>query len=367
MTEDEPATSAMRTVRFREYGAPGDVLHLETVPVPDPGPGRIRVAVHACGLAPADWALCRGLFPGDLPRGIGCDVSGTIDAVGESVTDVKIGDAVFGTADWAHCSSAGASDRAVMNRWFRVPDGLDLVQAAALPMTVDTAFWHLNALGFDPEKTILIHGAGSTIGFAAVQIALLRGMRVIATAGETYAQRLRALGAQVTAYGDGMVERVTEINGGPVDLVLDTAPVGGCLPDLVRIAGAEPKRVLTISDFAAAGGLGVRDTFHEDRGNQVEALPEFGQLAAGPGRTARRDAPPARPVPGRFRGCWRWRWSPRCGWWRRGQRRGHEAWTRDLATASLRAATRGRQPAGALTARNGSETGRSGRAGFPVS
>jgi NADPH:quinone reductase-like Zn-dependent oxidoreductase len=167
-----------------------------------------------------------------------------------------------------------------MNRWFRVPDGLDLVQADALPMTVDTAFWHLNALGFDPAKTILIHGAGTTIGFAAVQIALLRGMRVLATAGQTYAQRLCALGAQVTGYGDGMVERVRQINGGPVDLVLNTAPVGGCLPDLVRIAGGDPKRVLTISDFAAAAELGVRDTFHEDRSNPVEALPEFGQLAA---------------------------------------------------------------------------------------
>jgi NADPH:quinone reductase-like Zn-dependent oxidoreductase len=280
MAEPDPATSTMRTVRFREYGAPGDVLHLETVPVPEPGPGRIRVAVHACGLAPADWALCRGLFPGDLPRGIGCDVSGIVDAVGDGITDVTLGDAVFGTADWAHCSSAGASDRAVMNRWFRVPDGLDLVQAAALPMTVDTAFWHLAALGFDPDKTILINGAGTTIGFAAVQIALLRGMRVIATAGPTYAQRLRALGAQVTTYGDGMVERVTQLNGGPVDLVLNTAPVGGSLPDLVRIAGADPKRVLTITDFAAAAELGVRDSFHEDRGSPVEALPEFGQLAA---------------------------------------------------------------------------------------
>jgi len=280
MNEHDAATSTMRTVRFHEYGDPGDVLHLETVPVPDPGPGRVRVAVHACGLAPADWALCRGLFPGDLPRGIGCDVSGTVDAVGEDVTDVKTGDVVFGTADWAHCSSAGASDRAVMNRWFRVPAGLDLVQAAALPMTVDTAFFHLNALGFDPDKTILIHGAGTTIGFAAVQIALLRGMRVIATAGDTYAERLRALGAEVTAYGDGMVERVTKINGGPANLVLNTAPVGGSLPDLVQIAGGDPKRVLTITDFAAAAELGVRDSFHEDRSNRVEALPEFGQLTA---------------------------------------------------------------------------------------
>ena len=154
------------------------------------------------------------------------------------------------------------------------------VKARSRWVTVDTAFWHLNALGFDPERTILINGAGTTIGFAAVQIALLRGMRVIATAGETYARRLSALGAQVTPYGDGMVERVTEINGGPADLVLNTAPVGGALPDLVQIAGGDPKRVLTITDFAAAAELGVRDTFHEDRSNPVEALPEFGQLAA---------------------------------------------------------------------------------------
>jgi NADPH:quinone reductase-like Zn-dependent oxidoreductase len=270
----------MRTVRFHAYGEPGDVLRLETVPVPEPGPGRIRVRVHACGLAPADWALCRGLFPGNLPRGVGCDVSGTVDAVGEDVTGVGIGDVVFGTADWANSPSAGASDRAIMNRWFPVPDGLDLVPAAALPMTVDTAYGHLSALGLDPEKTILIHGAGTTIGFAAVQIALLRGMRVIATAGQTYAQRLSQLGAEVTAYGDGMTERVLELIGGPADLVLDTAPVGGSLPALVQIAGGDPRRVLTISDFAAAAELGVRDTFHEDRGNFAAALPEFGQLAA---------------------------------------------------------------------------------------
>lgn len=275
-------TTTMRTVRFHEYGEPDGVLRWETVPVLQPGPGRIRVAVHACGLAPADWALCRGLFPGELPRGIGIDVSGTVDAVGEDVTDVGIGDVVLGTADWRGASTAGASDRAIMDRWIRVPEGLDLTQAAALPMSVDTAYLHLTWLGLDPEKTILIHGAGSTIGFAAVQIALLRGMRVIATAGETYAQRLRDLGAEVTSYGDGMVDRVGAISSGPVDLVLDTAPVGGALPDLVQLAGGDPKRVLTCGgSLPEAADLGVRDSFHEDRTRQpADALPEFTQLAA---------------------------------------------------------------------------------------
>jgi len=283
MTGHDSVTSTMRTVRFHEYGEPADVLHMEIAPVPDPGSGRIRVVVHACGLAPADWALCRGLFPGTLPRGIGIEVSGTVDALGADVTDVAVGDLVFGTADWAGCSSAGASDRAIMDHWFAVPAGLGLTQAAALPMALDTAYWHLARLGLSAGQTILIHGAGTTIGFAAVQIALIRGARVIATAGDTYAPRLRGLGAAVTAYGHGMAQRVKAISDGPVDLVLDTAPVGGALPDLVAIADGDPKRVLTISDFAAAQELGVRDSFHEDpstRSERFASFPEFAQLAA---------------------------------------------------------------------------------------
>lgn len=273
-------TETMRTVRFHAYGEPAEVLRLETTEAQGPGPGRIRIVVHAAGLAPADWALCRGLFAGDLPRGIGCDVSGTVDAIGGGVEGIAVGDVVFGTADWAQCPSAGASEKAVMNRWFPVPAGLDLVSAAALPMTVDTAYGHLNWLGLESGKTILIHGAGGTIGFAAVQIALLNDMHVIATAGDTYAQQLRDLGATVTPYGDGMAERVLQLNAGRVDLAFDAAPVGGSLPDLIQITGGDPRRVLTASDFAAAAELGVRDTFHEDRTKRVEVLPEYAQRAA---------------------------------------------------------------------------------------
>lgn len=285
MADNTTATTAMRTVRFHEYGEPAEVLRLETAPVPVPGPGRIRIAVHACGLAPADWALCRGLFPGQLPRGIGCDVSGTVEAVGEGVTDVTVGDWVFGTADFAGQPSAGAADQAIMDRWFSVPEGLDLVQAAALPMALSTASWHLARLGLSPDRTILINGAGTTIGYAAVQIALIRGMRVIATAGDTYAQQLRDLGATVISYGDGLVERVKAIADGPVDLVFDTAPANGVLPDLVQIVDGAPDRVLTCSDVATAPGLGVRDTFHEDRATFTDterygSFAEFAQLAA---------------------------------------------------------------------------------------
>ncbi|MFE4869765.1 NADP-dependent oxidoreductase [Streptomyces sp. NPDC056682] len=275
----------MRTVRFHEHGEPSDVLRLETAPVPEPGPGRIRVAVHACGLAPADWALCRGLMPGTLPRGIGCDVSGIVEAVGAGVTDVAVGNRVFGTADYADQPSAGAADRAVLDHWFPVPKGLDLTRAATLPMALSTASWHLARLGLAADSTILINGAGTTVGYAAVQIALIRGARVIATAGDTYAEQLRDLGATVVGYGGGLADRVKALSIGQVDLVFDTAPPNNALPELVKIVCGDPKRVLTCSDMAGAAELGVRDSFHEDPATWTDderfgVFPEFAQLAA---------------------------------------------------------------------------------------
>lgn len=256
-----------RTIRFHSYGEPADVLRLEETEVPSPGGGRIRIAVHACGLTPADWALCRGLFRGELPRGIGLEVSGIVDAIGEGVTDVAVGDRVLGVPDYAGAPVAGASDFAILNAWARMPANLDFAPAAALPMAVETAYRSIEQLGVKAGKSVLVHGAGTTVGYAAVQIALLRGAQVFATAGETYAERLRALGAQVTAYGVGLAERVLQLAGGPVERALDTAPVNvsstvsGALAELVRAVGGNPKRVLTIVDFAGAAKLGVRTSF----------------------------------------------------------------------------------------------------------
>jgi NADPH:quinone reductase-like Zn-dependent oxidoreductase len=186
----------------------------------------------------------------------------------------------MGSADYAGGTSAGASDRAILNHWCRLPASLDLVQAAALPLAVETASRSLDLLAVQGGQSLLVHGAGTTVGFAAVQIAMLRGARVFATAGSTYAERLRTTGASVTAYGEGMVERVLTLAQGPVDLVLDTGPRSGVLPDLVRIAGGDPRRVLTVSDFAAAVPLGVRTGFGEDVKLRWDVLGEFAQRAA---------------------------------------------------------------------------------------
>src|ERR1700761_5436421 len=98
----------MRTLRFHEYGAPLEVLRLEEAEAPAPGAGQVRISVETCGLTPADWALCQGLFARDLPRGIGLEVSGTVDAIGEGVQRVAVGDAVFGPVDFVTTTSAGA-------------------------------------------------------------------------------------------------------------------------------------------------------------------------------------------------------------------------------------------------------------------
>ena len=124
------------------------------IEIPDPPSGRVRVRVVAVGLNPADWELCRGFMPGTLPRGIGYDVAGIVDAIGGDVGQeadtgretVSVGDVVFGTADFVGQPSAGAADVAILNNWLRVPAGLDPVQAATLPMVVQTAAWTLELI-----------------------------------------------------------------------------------------------------------------------------------------------------------------------------------------------------------------------------
>ncbi len=278
MPDLETATGPMRTIRFHVYGEPADVLRLERAPVPDPKPGHLRVRVHACGLNPADWALCRGLFAGDLPRGIGLDVSGTVEAVGEGVTTAEVGDRVLGVPAFQDYPSAGAADHAVLSVWTPIPEGLGMVEAAALPMAIETADRCLGILDPAAGSTLLVYGAGTMIGFAAVQMALTRGVKVLAAAGDTFAAQLRAFGATVTPYGDGMAGRVRDLIGIP-DAIFDAGPISDVLPTLVNIAGRDARRIVTVSNHGpAAEALGVRNSFEGTLSYGV--LGQFAQLAA---------------------------------------------------------------------------------------
>ncbi|MFE4177400.1 NADP-dependent oxidoreductase [Streptomyces sp. NPDC056909] len=279
----------MKALQFDRFGSP-DVIVLREVPKPEPGPGQIRIAVRACGLTPGDWAVVDGLLADQLPplpRGLGVEVAGTVDALGEGVIGVEIGDRVFGPATFDG-PTAGASEYALMVVWAHIPVGVTAEQAAALPMAAETAWHALDDLGVQPGELLLVHGAGSTVGEAAVRLALHRGVRVIATAGPTRAAALGEIGARVTGYGDGMAERVAALAGGRVDRALDTAPTGGridrvheaglgggSLSSLIELTG-DPDRVLTVSDFAAAAELGARTTQIEMR---YDRMSEFARLA----------------------------------------------------------------------------------------
>ena len=268
----------MKAVQFSEYGGP-EVLRVVDVEEPHAGPGQIRVAVRGAGVNPVDWKIRSGALrqamPLELPSIPGSDVAGVVDEVGEGVTDVGIGDEVFGFA-----VDGAAAEYAVLEHYASKPAGLSWTEAAGLPVAVETAVRTLNLLGLESGQTILVNGAAGGVGLAAAQFARARGARVIGTASEGNHEFLRSLGAEPTTYGDGMVERVREIAPGGVDLALDTAG-RGALPDLIRITGS-PDRVLTIADFTAADH-GVRITTGADERpwyalGQAATLSEEGRL-----------------------------------------------------------------------------------------
>ena len=161
MMNSEPTT--MKALCLHSYGEPTDVLHLEEVAIPRPIQGQ---CVRNC------------------------------DAVGDGITNVKLGDLVFGVPDYMGQPTGGAAEYAILKVFVSVPEGLDLTAAVALPMVVETAARSIDLLGVTPGQTLMVNGGGTMSGFAAVQMALLRGVQVIATAGETFAARLRELGAK---------------------------------------------------------------------------------------------------------------------------------------------------------------------------
>lgn len=229
----------MKAVRLHEYGGP-EVLRLDEVPVPEPGPGEVLVRTHAVGVNPPDWYLRGGLttVPGSgstvsLPVIPGTDVSGTVEALGTGVSALAVGDDVFGLlrfpsfdgSTYAEYVVAPGSDLA------RKPTGLAHVTAAGAPMAGLTAWQFLIDLGHDqpspfqdvPHRppalgagtTVLVNGAAGGVGHFAVQLATWKGARVIAVASGAHEAFLRELGA------DEFIDYTKHTDGHPADLVRD--------------------------------------------------------------------------------------------------------------------------------------------------
>jgi NADPH:quinone reductase-like Zn-dependent oxidoreductase len=260
----------VKAARFSRFGGP-EVLEIVDLPDPHPGPGQVRIAVRAAGVNPSDWKKREGLMDPELPQTMGYEAAGVVDELGAGVSDVAVGDRVFGLS----AEGAAQAALAVLSFYAPIPPSLDFAGAAALPAAVETATRALDQLGVGSGGTLLINGASGSVGSAAVQLAVVRGARVIGTASPANHDYLRSLGAEPVAYGEGLAGRVRALAPDGVDAALDVAG-SGVLPELIELAGG-PEYVVTIADFTGAQEHGARFS-RGDAGRAVHALAEIGEL-----------------------------------------------------------------------------------------
>lgn len=244
----------MRALQYGEYGGP-EVLSVAEVPEPHAGPGQVRITVRAASVNPVDWKQVSGMLVGDEPLAEpavpGFDAAGVVDEVGEGVTDVAVGDDVFGLG------SRTQAEYAVLTGWARKPSSVDWSVAAAAGVAGETAERTLRLLGVTAGTTLFVDGGAGGVGAVAVQLAVARGANVIASASEANHGYLQEIGATPVRYGPGLVERVRAVPGNAINAVLDVAgktPIG----ELIRLA-PEPAQVVSIANFSA-GKSGARVT-----------------------------------------------------------------------------------------------------------
>jgi NADPH:quinone reductase len=249
----------MRAIVIREPGGP-EVLELRDVPTPEPSRGEVRVRIHATAVNRADLLQRLGMYPAPpgSPRDIpGIEIAGEVDAVGENVTEWKLGDRVFGIVGGGGYAEAIAVPARTLAR---IPDGMSYVDAGAVPEAFLTA-WDgmVDQGGLAAGETVLIHAAGSGVGTAAVQIARAIGARSIGTA-RTSAKldRARELGLDEGIVVDGSASFADEVRartgGRGVDVVVEL--VGGAYVAQDLACVAHKGRIVVIGTMA-----GVRVDF----------------------------------------------------------------------------------------------------------
>jgi NADPH2:quinone reductase len=216
----------MRAIRLHEHGGP-EVLTVEDVAKPDPGADEILIEVAAAGVNPVDTYFRDGSYdPVALPFTPGVDYAGTVEAVGDGVTDFSAGDRVFGTGIGNAGYQGGYAEYAVVptDRTAHLPDGADLTEAGAAGVAAVTSWRALiYHAGLGPAEDVLIHGGSGGVGHAAVQIADAVSARVHTTAAPDYHDAVADLGARtVFDYSrDDLADAVLDASGGGVDVVLD--------------------------------------------------------------------------------------------------------------------------------------------------
>ena len=282
------AAEPMQAVVVDQYG-PAWVLTPRTVRRPIPGPGQVRVAVAASAVNPLDVKMRSGdvaaIYPPWFPDVLGYSVAGVVDAVGDGVTSLSVGQQVYGINNPIMRHGYAEYVVAPARNFHPKPASLDFPAAAAAPSIFATAYGALFLRAdLRPGQTVLIHGGSGAVGSCAVQLAKLAGARVIATAGTPNVDWVGRLGADVVV--DYRTQRFEDF-AHDVDLVLDT--VGGDTRErswpLLRSGGALASLVPPPPDPVIAESHGVQAFMvhgHPDIGAimpEMTHLLETGQLA----------------------------------------------------------------------------------------
>jgi NADPH:quinone reductase-like Zn-dependent oxidoreductase len=239
----------MKAVRFHDFGGP-EVLRYEDVEQPIPGSGQVRIHVAATSFNPIDTGVragnMRGPMPVALPHTPGRDVAGTVNALGEDVDGLEVGDEVVGFLPMVDDGAAAEYILMQAELVTPAPRSIPLPDAAALPLVGLTAWQAL----FDHGKLaagqrVLISGAGGAVGGYAVQLAKGAGAHVIATASPRSSEAVKSAGADevIDHTTTGVTEAVTE----PVDVVLNLAAI-------------DPAELAALAGLVRPGGVVVNTT-----------------------------------------------------------------------------------------------------------
>ncbi|WMX46394.1 NADP-dependent oxidoreductase [Streptomyces roseicoloratus] len=242
----------MEAVVYEEFGGVEVLRHEAGVETPEPGPGEVRVKVAVAGVNPVDWKRRNGwledFYPTTFPAVPGMEFAGTVEALGEGVTELAVGDEVFGwTKTGAYAQYALSDASAVVAK----PAVLSWEHAASLVVAGETAHRVLDLLGVREGETLLLHGAAGAVGALAAQLAVAAGVTVVGTASERNHGFLRELGVHPVTYGEGLGDRVRAAAPQGVDAVFDAAG-RDTLPLSIELLGGEKSRIVTIAAPDAA-------------------------------------------------------------------------------------------------------------------
>jgi NADPH2:quinone reductase len=222
----------MRAIVVRAFGGP-EVMRLEEVPGPTPGPAQAVVRIHAAGVNPVDTYLHGGAYVRKpaLPYTPGFDGAGEIEAIGDGLAGFSVGDRVYIGGPGRTIAGAGTyAERAVCtaDQLHRLPARTTFAQGAALGVAYVTAYRSLfQRAGARPGETVLVHGATGGVGIAAVELAHAHGLRVIGSGGtDRGLQAAREHGADVLVNhtAPGYLSEITAATGGRgVDVIIEMA------------------------------------------------------------------------------------------------------------------------------------------------